>query len=508
MSTITGADGVYGGSPTISANTFIANQDQSGGTTINTYTTTGSISETATNLRSFIPTCDPLYSVSIYVTTKGTGDLLLTLHDGANNTLATQTIANASITNAALNEFVFTTPVRIRASPNASTYHVHVTNPSGTASTIGCTTASDLSTCSYSTKGSRLVNPVNGMHPIIEFLQYYIIGNGNYITAWEPISQTAPSNTEWNRHRLTFPLGYEVTSMAIYSEYVAIACEKKSASNTNEFQDGKIFFWDGTSQGFNFVVDFPEGSPYSIFSKENRLYWYGAGKLWEWAGNDPVAIQPILNTDSEYSTASTYTVNYPYMLASRQGILLAGYPSETSSATVEHAVYSYGTRNRMYPYSFGYSYTPNTTTNLNNGSNNLRIGMVKNFGNQLFVAWRESSTYGVDLVSNTTAPNTSGEYRSLYFDNKRQDKRKLALKLIITFDTLPTGATVTPKYRINDTASFTLGTAATAGATQVEVNISSDFYVIQFGFDFTASLTTPTITCLTFTFDDLAHEQD
>ena len=34
ISTITGADGVYGGSPTISANTFIANQDQSGGTKI------------------------------------------------------------------------------------------------------------------------------------------------------------------------------------------------------------------------------------------------------------------------------------------------------------------------------------------------------------------------------------------------------------------------------------------------------------------------------------------
>lgn len=507
ISTITGADGVYGGSPTINANTFIKNTDQSGGTTTNTYTTTTSITDTATNIRSFTPTCDPLYSVSIYVTTKGSGDLVATLHDAANNTLATSTILNAAVTNGALNEFVFTTPVRVRASPNASTYHVHITHSGGTASTIGCTTASDLSTANYATAASRLVSPVNGMHPIIEFLQYYLIGNGNYITAWEAISQSAPSNTEWNRHRLTFPLGYEVTSMAIYSEYVAIACEKKSASNTNEFQDGKIFFWDGTSQGFNFIVDFPEGAPYSIFAKNNRLYWYGAGKLWAWSGSDPVPIQQIQNTDNEYLTGSTYTVNYPYMLTSRGSILLGGYPSETSNTTVEHAVYSYGTPSRLYPDSFSYAYSPTTTTNLNTGSNNLRIGMVKNFGNQLFVSWRESSNYGIDLVENTSTPFTSGEYQSLWFDNGRQDKRKLALKLIITFDALPTGATVTPKYRITDT-TFTTGTAAVAGDTQIEMNIDVDFYAIQLGFNCTAGATTPTITNITFTFDDLAHEQD
>jgi len=507
ISTITGADGVYGGSPTISADTFIANRDQSGGSSTNTYTTTGSITETATHIRSFTPTCDPLYSVKIYVTAKGTGDLVLTLHDAANNTLATKTVANASITNAALNEFVFTTPVRVRASPNASTYHVHITHPSGTASTIGCTTAADFSTCSYETYASRLVSPTNGMHPVIEFLQYYLIGNGNYVTAWEPISQSAPSNTEWNRHRLTFPMGYEVTSMAIYSEYVAIACEKKSSSTSNEFQDGKIFFWDGTSQSFNFIVDFPEGAPYSIYSKNNRLYWYGAGKLWAWSGDNPVPIQQIQNTDNEYLTGSTYTVNYPYMLTSRESLLLGGYPSETSNTTVEHAVYSYGTRSRLYPDSFGYSYTPSTGTILNNGSNNLRIGMVKNFANQLFISWRESSTYGVDLVENTSTPFTSGEWQSLWFDNKRQDKRKLALKVIFTFDALPSGSTITPKYRTSDT-TFTTGTAATAGATQVEMNIDTDFYVIQLGFDFTAGSTTPTITSMTFVFDDLASEQD
>ena len=507
ISTITGADGVYGGSPTISANTFIANLDQSGGTTASTYTTTGAITESATNIRSFTPTSDPLYSVKMYVTAKGSTSLTATVHDAANNTLGTATLLNAAITNGALNEFVFTTPIRLRASPNPSTYHIHMTHTAGTASTIGCTTLNDLSTANYESYGSRLVAPVNGMHPVMEFLNLYLIGNGNYVTAWEPISQSAPSNTEWIRHRLTFPLGYEVTSMAIYSEYAVFACEKKSASNTNESQDGKLIFWDGASKGFNFVVDFPEGSPYSLFSKGNQLRWLGAGKLWGWSGNEPYPIEQILNTDPEFTSSSYYTVNYPNMITSRNSILLAGYPSETSNPSVEHAVYSQGTRNRYYPEAFGYSYTPSTGTVLNTGSNNLRIGMVKNFGDQLYISWRENSTYGVDIVENASTPFTSGEMQSLWFDHKRQDKRKLALKLIITFDALPVGATVTPKYRLTET-TFTAGESAIAGATSIEMNIDIDFTSIQLGFDFTATNTSPTITSMTFVFDDLVQEQD
>ena len=507
ISTITGADDLYGNSPTISADTFVASQDQSGGTTANTYTTTDTITETATHILSFTPAVDPLYSIKLSVATKGSGGVVVTLHDAANNTLATVTKTAASLTNGALNEWVFTTPVRVRASPNASTYHVHVTHPSGTATTIGTTTASNFSTANFSTWGSRLISPTNGFHPVVEFLNFYCIANGNYLTVWEPISQSAPSNTEWNRHRLTFPLGYEVTSMAIYSEYLAIACEKRSASTTNEFQDGKIFFWDGTSQGFNFVIDFPQGAPYSIFSDQNRLEWIGVGKLWAWSGDNPEPVQQISNTDTEYTAAATYTVNYPNMMTSRNGITLAGYPSETSNTAVEHAVYSFGKRNRLYPESFGYSYSSTATTNLNTGSNNLRIGMVKNFGDQLFISWREGSTYGVDKVQNTSAPFASGEMRALWFTNERRNKRKLALKLTVTFDALPTGCTVTPKYRITET-TFTTGTAAVATETSIEMNINVDFNAIQLGFDWAATATTPVITDVTFTFDDLAHEED
>lgn len=512
VSTLTNADGVYGGSIAISADTFVANVDQSGGTTANTYTTTGAVNEGATHKLSFTPDAEPLYSVKLYVTTKGTADVRVTLHDAANNTLATKDLTSAQMTNAQLNEWVFTAPVRTRARPNPSTYHVHVHNPgAGTTTTFGTTTASDFSTASYETYASRLIDTVNNFHPVAEFGPYYCIGNGNYLTVWEPISQSAPSNTEWARHRLVFPLGNEVTSLATWTEYLAIACEKRSSSNSNEFQEGKIFFWDGASSGFNFFLDIPQGAPYSVFSDQNTLYYFAGGSWWAWSGGDPVKIFQMPNTDFEYTDASAYYRNYPNMMTVRNNILLAGFPSETNNTDIEHLIYSWGSRSKNYPETFGQSYSISTGSRVVNGTNNLRLGFVKSFGDTTFLSWRDdddANDFGVDVINNSSDPFGAFTWESLWFNAGRTDKRKLGLEMVIDFVALPTGATITPKYRIVRDGAFTSGTAATATATQIRFNIDTSFNEIQLAFDGVATTVTPQILQITFIYDDLIEEKD
>jgi hypothetical protein len=63
-------------------------------TSANSYTApTGAVSEAAaSNLLPFSPDLEPFYSIAVYVKTKGTGNLILTLHDGFNRALATVTI--------------------------------------------------------------------------------------------------------------------------------------------------------------------------------------------------------------------------------------------------------------------------------------------------------------------------------------------------------------------------------------------------------------------------------
>lgn len=506
LHSITNADGRFsGGAFTVNAAAIGPITDQSATSSANTYTTTGSITETSVNKLTITPTVEPLYSLKLWVTAKGSVSITVTMHDNANNILGTSTLAAASITNGALNEFVFSSPIRTAVAPNASNYHFHVTHSSGTASTIGCSTASDLSTARFETWVSPFVNPTNGLHPAVDFLQYIMIGNERYVTAWEPISQSAPSLTEFKRHRLVFPTGYQVTSMAVWNEYLAVACEKRSSSSTNEFQEGKIFFWDGISVTWNFPIDVPEGAPYGLFSHKNILHWFAGGALWVWAGGTPVKIRQLPQTDFEFTDSNTYMVNYPHTMTVRNGVLMAGFPSETNSTSIEHGVYSYGARNKDYPDSFGYSYTMSTGTRTNG---TLRIGLVKSFGDKLFLTWRDGSTYGVDKVDPNSDPFAEATWESRIIDNERVDKTKQAVKMVITYKTLPSGCTVTPKYKIDRASNWTTGTAGTANSTSIKLNINKRYNEIQLGMDLVATTTTPEILAVTLIIDTLTSERD
>lgn len=526
---ITNADGRFGGTFTVNANAITAIQDQAVAGHTNSYTTTTVLNENATDKLSFLPTIEPLYSVKIWVNTKGTGDLVVTMHDAANNVLGTSTLVNALISAAAYNEFVFSTPVRMLVKPNAATYHFHVNHTGGTASTIGVSTTSDLSTGDYQTWSNRLISTTNGFHPTIDFLQYTLIGNGRYVVAWEPISQTAPSKSELSQHRLTFPSGYEVTSFALYNEYVVIGAEQRSTSTTNEYQQGKLFIWDGTSVSYNQVIDVPEGSPYGLFSQKNVVYYFANGKWWAWSGGNPSPIFQMPNTDFEYTSSNTYMVNYPHTIAVRNGILLGAFPSETNSTNIEHAVYSFGQRNKNYPNSFGYSYSTSTGSRTNTGSNNLRLGMLKSFGDKLFMSWRDDSQpagsrFGVDKVDPNSVPYATATWESLandmvfismrrHFSRPDQDKETVYLRM--TFVALPTGCTITPKIKINRASiggtsgdGWFKGTAATAGATELQFDLHKRYREVQVGFDVTATTTSPLITSLILVTEQLSSEED
>lgn len=506
LHSITNADTIFsGGTFTPASDQITALLDTYTSDHANTYTTTNAINEGWTHKLSITPTREPQYSVKIWVTTKGTDDLTLTWHDSANNTLGTSTIANANITNGALNEFVFSSPIRTTSGINGASYHCHITHASASSSTIGTATASDFADAHYEQYADRLVNPKNGMHPVQDFLQYMCIGNERYLAVWEVISSSTPGATEFQQHKLTFPQGYEVCGLSVWTEYLAIACEKRSSSATNEFQDGKIFLWDGVSLSPNVIIDIPEGAPYGLYSHQNILRYYAGGAWYAWAGGNPVKIWQMPNTDTEFTDVSTYFINYPHTQAVRNGVLLGAFPSVTTSTTVEHGVYSFGSRNRNFSDSFGLSYTM-STGNTTNGT--LRLGCLKSFGDKMLLSWRDDSSYGVDVVSPTSDPFGTASWQSMIMDNGRPDKQKKLIEIRVEFEALPSGATVTPQYQIDRSGSFTSGTAATAGDTSITLNVNKLYKELQVGLSLVATTATPVITGITIIWEDLSRERD
>jgi hypothetical protein len=465
-----------------------------------TYTLTTSVTETAVNMRTFITDIEPLYRIGVKVVAKGTGNWTLTLHDDANNVLGTATVTNANLTNGVINYFTFSSPIRLlpsvnnftSASSGGRTYHFHLTTSiaGGTAQT---TTASTLADADMELWANALVQPTNGLHPIYQFAQLTLIGNEKYLTSYAPL-QNDPTTSDFLRHQLTFPPGYEINGLAQLELYGAITAEKRSSSATRDFQEGKMFLWDGVSTTYNRYYDIPEGNPESVFSHKNTLYMIAGGALYQSSGGQPVKIRTFRNTDSEYSGVADSTHAYPHMMTVRKGILLIAYPSFTTNLSLEHAVYGYGQISRNFPMSWTTSYTISTGSLLNTGSNNLRIGAIRNFGDTLYISWRDGSSYGVDVVDNSSSPAADFTVQTLSFDNGEPYKNKYAKKALAVFEDLPDGVTLNMWYKIDDEASKHYltddGTNAITTGNCVTINIGKEFLRIQVGLDGTVGGTT------------------
>lgn len=495
-------------SPTIKVNKYKQSAStiavSTGG--LETYTVPTVVTESAK--RSFTSDIEPIYSFKVMIPTKGTGTWTLTLHDEANNVIGTSSLTTGNISVGVLNEFVLTTPARIYVKPNARTYHFHLTSTVADG-TVACSTAGDLSTCDYELWASRLISTNNGIHTMQTFQQYETIGNGNYLSVWEPLSED-PGNAEWLRHRLTFQAGLEVCGTALWNEYEAIACERKTSSDTLTPQVGYIFFWDGLSTQWNYYIPVPEGSPRSLHEHKNVLYYEAGGSWYAYAGGEAVKIRQLPYSDTEFTTNADKTNVNPYMMTVYRGVHMLGYPSNSINYNVKYGVYSYGAVDKNYPDSFGYTHSISTgDTNITDGGDgtDLKLGMVKAFGDKLFMSWYNNGQYGLDIIDNASTPYATANWESVVYEGEMPTKSKLAIYLEAGFDTLPSGVELYLKYKISrDDVDWSESTAIVSGNTAT-FSINKRFYQIQVGFRFqNVTTATPTLTSLTFVFDDNTKE--
>lgn len=403
--------------------------------------------------RYFQTDIEPLKKISVFVLTKGTGDWTLTLHDGLNNVLGTSTVTNANLNNNSFNDFEFTSApndqVRLYVAPNARTYHFHLTSTVADG-TVASSQPDQLSTCDLMIWADRLVVTENGLHPMTRFLQYEAIGNGNYLSIWEPLSDP-PTNDEWLRHRLVFPEEYEVCGLAVLNEYLAIACERVPIS-TNGGLSGVIFWWDGVSPTYNYFTVIPEGAPYGLREYKNVVYYFAGGAEYAIAGANsvPQKIRTMPGTDTEFSGTNSSLVVYPYSSTTRRGIHLIGYPGYTTNSSIDYGVYSWGAVDKNYPQSFGYNYLISTGSKNYSAQNNLKIGMVKNFGDILHISWQDDQNggYGIDVVDNASDPASYAKWQGLIIDGGYVGKQKTGVYIEAYYD-IPEGATITLGYSID-----------------------------------------------------------
>lgn len=507
-------------------------------TLTNTYTVINTtIGESVGQFCPFVPDIEPFYSIPVYLTSVGSGNLTLTLHDSLNNQLGAVTINNGSL-KVGWNNFVFAAP-GIRAIPNgfatatSAGYHWHMTSSvANDTTTIATINQGDLTGANMLLFAYRLVKTNNGWHPTTIFGQFLCIGNGPYLSTYTFNNDMNPNNATsgthgsgWDRHALSLDYGYEVCGLSVNNQYLVTAAEKRSSSTTNSYQDGYLYFWDGSNTNFNFKIEVPMGSPYALQTINNITYFICGGSLFAWGGGQQVIkVRYLAYQNTDYLGTVDHTIINPNMMDVRYNLLMIGYPSSTTNVNINYGVYSWGAVELTYPNSFGYSYASSIAPTVGqnySSANNMQLGLVKNFVDTMYMSWQYTDAssvthYGLDILNNSSTPAPNFSWQSLIWDGGARYKTKKALRLRINFLPLPTGCTINANYTLNRgtlvSADPTGGAAYTAStgdtALTVEFN-NARFNEIQFGFTGTCSpsATTPvTITGVTLEVDPLEDE--
>lgn len=491
--TTLGRYGLLSGTPTFVDNFLadgITNLDQSRDTSGNTYTVPTSITENATNRADFTPTRDPVQSIQVLIAAKGSGNWTLTLHDVLNNSLGAVTIANGSLVASGDQTFTITTLASVVI---GNQYHFHLTSTVADGS-VTTTTNADLNTIDYHEFFGILIDA--DFHPMELLLNGLVIGNNNYLAFWD--------NANYNPNQIELEDGYQVRALARLNEFVVAGAWRGESEDSAE--DAKLYFWDGIEPTFNFSIPVAQGMPNALQSSKNRLIGnYGArGSLY--VGTEPmqllrelprlmegeiITIPPGAMTQYENRTEVGYT-----------------YFSDSVDIGAQKGVYEWGNRSDEFPEAFNFAYT--FSNGLTSGPD-LYAGMVKALGQDLYIGVQSDTSFWVDKVSQTNDPFTEGEFSSLIFDNGQPQKPKSAEMLVVEFEPLQSGETVTPKYAIDDDAysyTFTTGqTVSTVGATKAVTPITRRFNDIAFGFNITSSTTYPKITSVYLLFSELNEER-
>jgi hypothetical protein len=448
-----------------------------------TYAVPTTLAEVASTYCAFVPDIEPGFSIAVNVTTVGSGNYTLTLHDSLNTPLASVTTPNANMV-VGYNEFVFGSQVRMivqqAQTGGSATYHFHLTSSAsgGFVATVPANAngaqygTGDMESVDFLWFAYRLVATANTWHPTSYFNGLLCIGNGKYLSTYDFSQDSGPTNTQFSRHALIFKNGYEVCGLSTNNQYLVIALERRSTNSNRNAQDGQLVFWDQTTQSPNFIIDIPMGSPYGLQTFNSVTYFICAGSLFAWSGGQTVIkVRKLAYQNTDYLGVTDSTIVNPNTMAIRYNLLAMGYPSSTTNVKLNYGVYTWGAIEITYPNSLGYSYQLSNGQVNTSTTTNLQIGSVYNFIDQMYTSWRYTDAssvthYGLDLLSNSSTPAPSGNMRSLIYDSGMSYKKKQGLRMQITFLALPTGYTLQAFYNV-DRGSDILSPAATAGSTKI-----------------------------------------
>lgn len=340
--------------------------------------------------------------------------------------------------------------------PTTGTWRlVHTTTPA--AGTAGCLGAAEYQGYIYWATQSRLhritvahaddnnwaANAVEdwatfsitdtAFHPMINHTaqQILYIGDGNYLAQVDAGVFTADALDIATPLRIK-SLG-EIGTDVLLGTYVA-----------STITQTEIIRWNGWSVSFTSSDKIPEVGINAFLPADNYVFVQAglAGNIYVYNGT---ALELYRKIPGDYSPTKYGSV-YPDSVANYHGEILFGFSNGSGNPT-DQGVYRIARSSRNYPYILDFPYPISQRSGDDLVITGVEMGAILVVGNDLFAAWKNGTSYGVDKLDWTT--KLSGAYLETRVATTNREQFFNVSKFVVAYETMPENCSVAIQYSRN-----------------------------------------------------------
>ena len=234
-------------------------------------------------------------------------------------------------------------------------------------------------------------------HPVEAFLDKVFIGNGREMISTDGSGIASDSDTVGGGVSIDF--NYKIRCLRNLGNWLFIGATSDNSS------DARYFLWDGFSADYNYArtlkgedginaVEIADDGTILVFAGKK-------GQIYQLVGVDA----PLVKLKQVPRVEKDKTIEvYPGSVTNYQGHAMFAFSTGTS-LTAEKGAYSWSSTDKNYPkvLNFDYAISSGTTT-----GTSLKVGcLLAGSSTDLFIGWKDGSTYGVDIIDGTGAQSST-----------------------------------------------------------------------------------------------------